>query len=116
MHLNTGLIIMDYDTNKVDDAVLALLSLTVHQENEFGARSWKGHDWETLNRLHEKGMIGDPVSKAKSVVLTPEGLAKSRELFQSLFANRHNNPMHRSPRSGQNWKHDHPRVLGDAGH
>ena len=78
---------MDYDTNKVDDAVLALLSLTVHQESEFGARSWKGHDWEALNRLHEKGMIGDPVSKAKSVVLTPEGLAKSRELFSTLFGN-----------------------------
>lgn len=78
---------MDYDTNKVDDAVLALLSLTVHQESEFGARSWKGHDWDVLNRLYEKGMIGDPVSKAKSVVLTPEGLAKSRELFANLFAN-----------------------------
>ncbi|MEM7794515.1 MAG: DUF6429 family protein [Cyanobacteria bacterium P01_C01_bin.118] len=77
---------MDYDTNKVDDAVLALLALTVHQESEFGARSWKGHDWDALNRLYEKGMIGDPVSKAKSVVLTPEGLAKSRELFATLFA------------------------------
>jgi len=77
---------MDYDTNKVDDAVLALLALTVHQEDEFGARSWKGYEWETLNRLHEKGLVGDPVSKAKSVVLTPEGLAKSRELFERLFA------------------------------
>lgn len=77
---------MDYDTHKVDEAVLALLALTVHQEDEFGARSWKGHDWETLNRLHQAGYIGDPVSKAKSVVLTPEGLAKSRQLFESLFA------------------------------
>ncbi len=77
---------MDYDTHKVDEAVLALLALTVHQEDELGARSWKGHDWATLNRLHEKGLIGDPVSKAKSVVLTPEGLAKSRELFETLFA------------------------------
>ena len=79
---------MDYDTDKVDEAVLALLALTIHDENEYGgARSWKGHDWDALGRLHEKGLIGDPVSKAKSVYLTPEGLAKSRELFDRLFGN-----------------------------
>ena len=77
---------MDYDADKIDDAVLALLVLTVHQEDEFGARAWKGHDWEVLNRLHEKGFISDPVSKAKSVVVTPEGLAKGRELFAKLFS------------------------------
>lgn len=77
---------MDYDTDKIDEAVLALLSLTVHDESEYGARSWKGHDWDALNRLYEKGLISNPVSKAKSVVLTPEGLAKSRELFDRLFA------------------------------
>jgi hypothetical protein len=77
---------MDYDADKVDDAVLALFTLTVQEEDEFGARAWKGHDWETLNRLHEKGFISDPVSKAKSVVVTPEGLAKGRELFARLFS------------------------------
>ena len=77
---------MPYDTGKVDDAALALLTLTVHQENEFGARAWKSHDWEILNRLHKKGFIGDPVSKAKSVIMTPEGLAKGRELLEQLFA------------------------------
>ena len=77
---------MDYDADKVDDAVLALFTLTVHEEDEFGARAWKGHDWETLNRLHEKGFISDPVSKAKSVVVTPKGLAKGRELFAKLFS------------------------------
>ncbi len=77
---------MDCDTNKVDDVVLALLAFTVHHEDEFGARSWKGHDGEALNRLHEKGLIRDPVSKAKSVFSTAEGLAKSRELFARPFA------------------------------
>lgn len=77
---------MQYDTDKVDDAVLALLTLTVHQEDEFGARAWKGHDWDTLNRLHEKELVGDPASKAKSVILTPEGLARGRMLFEQLFA------------------------------
>lgn len=77
---------MDYDTDKVDEAVLALLTLTIHQQDELGARTWKGHDWETLNRLHEKGFISDPVSKAKSVVLTHEGLVRARELFERLFS------------------------------
>ncbi len=77
---------MQYNTDKVDDAVLALLTLTAHQEDEFGARAWKGQDWDALNRLHEKGFLGNPVSKAKSVVMTSEGLAKGRALFETLFA------------------------------
>ena len=76
---------MEYDTDKIDDTVLALLTLTVHDEHEFGARAWKSHDWDVLNRLHEKGFIGDPVGKAKSVVLTAAGLARSQELFDSQF-------------------------------
>jgi len=39
-----------------------------------------------VNRLHEKGFIEDPVGKAKSVILTEEGLAQSRRLFEKLFA------------------------------
>ena len=81
-----GFELMDYDTDKIDDAVLALLILTIHEEDNFGARAWKGHDWDTLGGLHEKGLIGDPVSKAKSVVITPEGLAKGRKLFAQLFS------------------------------
>ena len=76
---------MDYDTDKVDEAVLALLWLTCHDATEYGARAWKGHDWDALDRLHEQGYIGDPKSKAKSVVMTPAGLMKSRELFYKLF-------------------------------
>lgn len=76
---------MELDTDKIDDTVLALLALTIHDESEYGARAWKGHDWDVLGRLHEKGMIDNPVGKAKSVALTPEGLAKCRELFKTLF-------------------------------
>jgi hypothetical protein len=65
----------------VDDAVLALLHLTLHDHN----RAWKGHDWDVLGRLHEKGLIHDPVGKVKSVVLTDEGLKRSDELFRRLF-------------------------------
>jgi hypothetical protein len=69
------------DTDKIDETVLALLHLTLHDR----ARAWKGHDWEVLNRLHRKGMIDNPVSKAKSVLLTDQGLAKSERLFRELF-------------------------------
>ena len=61
--------------------MLALLHLTLHD----GFRAWKGHDWDALDRLHRKGMICDPVGKAKSVVLTDEGLAESERLFRKLF-------------------------------
>ena len=75
---------MEIDMEKVDEAVLALLYLTLHD----GARAWKGFDWDTLNRLHAKGLISDPVSKVKSVVLTDEGLRASERLFGKLFAKR----------------------------
>ena len=39
-----------------------------------------------MNRLHAKGMISDPVSKAKSVVFTEEGRQKSEQLFREMFA------------------------------
>ena len=68
---------MEYDTDKVDEAVLALLYLTRCAER-YGTAAWKSHDWDALNRLHEKGYIGNPVSKAKSVALTEEGNAKCR--------------------------------------
>ncbi|MGH7156128.1 MAG: DUF6429 family protein [Acetobacteraceae bacterium] len=73
---------MDIDTDKVDEAVLALLNLTLHDGN----RAWKGHDWDVLDRLYRKGMINDPVGKTKSVGLTAAGLAESERLFVKLFA------------------------------
>ena len=73
---------VEVDTNKIDDAVLALLLLGQHEK--YGA--WKGFDWEALDRLYAKGMISNPKSKAKSVSFIVEGLAKAEELFKTLFA------------------------------
>lgn len=61
------------------------MSLVMHDASEFGARAWKGQDWGVMARLHEQGYIGNPASKAKSVSMTPEGVAKSQELFERLF-------------------------------
>lgn len=76
---------MEYDRDRIDEVVLALMYLTLHGD-KYGVRAWKGFDWEALNRLYKKGMIGDPVSKAKSVVLTEEGEAESKRLFHKYFA------------------------------
>jgi hypothetical protein len=76
---------MEIDRDKVDEAVLALLSLGIHDENEYGGRAWKGFDWNAMNRLHEKGLIGDPVSKAKSVMMTSANIAAAEKAFQKLF-------------------------------
>jgi hypothetical protein len=72
---------MALNTDKIDDAALALLYLTLHD----GSRAWKGMDWDVLGRLHDKGMIADPVGKVKSVVFTEEGLERSRDLFEKMF-------------------------------
>ena len=71
---------MGYDTEKVDKAVLALLFLTLHN-----GRAWKVFDWAAMDRLHDRGLILDPRSKAKSVILTEDGERKAEEYFQELF-------------------------------
>ncbi len=69
------------DEDKIDDAVLSLLYLTLDRNG----RAWKGFDWDAMNRLYVKGLICNPVSKAKSVLLTDEGIAKSERLFREMF-------------------------------
>ena len=75
---------MEYDKDKVDEMVLALLHLTTF-EDRIGLRAWKGHDWDALDRLHEKGFISNPASKTKSVVFSEAGLAEAERLFNEMF-------------------------------
>ena len=75
---------MAIDWNRVDEVTLALLKLTSFKEQGI-VRSWKGHDWDVMNRLHEKGWIHDPVGKAKSVVMTEQGVEQSEALFAKHF-------------------------------
>lgn len=77
---------MNYDLDKVDEMTLALLYLVTSEwKKGLGARAWKGFDWGTLNRLHEKGWIADPKSKAMSFLVTEEGVRRSKELFLKHF-------------------------------
>jgi hypothetical protein len=51
---------MIIDTEKIDEAEVALLYPTLHD----GVRAWKSFDWDAMNRLHDQGFISDPVGKA----------------------------------------------------
>jgi hypothetical protein len=72
---------MNLSTDRIDEAVLALLRLGLHD----GARAWKGFDWEAMSRLHQKGYITDPVGRAKTVAFTEDGLRESERLLDTLF-------------------------------
>ncbi len=72
---------MVLNRDKIDDTALALLYLTLHD----GCRAWKGFDWGVLGRLHDKGMIDNPVGKVKSVAFTQEGLERAKALFEEMF-------------------------------
>ena len=75
---------MEYDKDKVDEMILAILYLTTFKDG-FVFRAWKGLDWDSLDRLHEKGYISNPKSKGKSVTLSEEGAKLSEELFKKHF-------------------------------
>jgi hypothetical protein len=72
---------MEYDPDQVDEMVLALLWLT----SAGNRRAWKSYDWDGLERLHSKGYISDPRSRAKSVVFSEEGERRAQELFERHF-------------------------------
>jgi hypothetical protein len=77
---------LDYDRDKVDEMVLALLYVTISDEAEWGALTSKSHDRNALDRLHARGYLSDPKSKGASLFLSPEGLAMARDLFERHFA------------------------------
>ena len=74
------------DTERIDQVVLALLSLGLHD----GTRAWKSFDWDAMARLHEKGYISDPRGQAKSIAFTDDGLKESKRLLNNLFGEARN--------------------------
>jgi hypothetical protein len=72
------------DERPLQDAVLALMHLNAH-EDAFGWRAWKSFPWEATDRFHERGLIDDPRTRAKSVALTAEGARLAGQLFAELF-------------------------------
>lgn len=76
----------DFDEAKIDEVVLALLHLNASTDKGI-TRAWKSFDWDAMNRLHDRGLISDPRSKAKSVMLTEEGEELARQMFDKYFLN-----------------------------
>ena len=74
---------MEVDTDKVDEVVLAMLHLTSFADHGI-ARAWKSLDWEALDRLHARGLISEPRSRARSIVFSDEGRRRAEESFRSL--------------------------------
>jgi Domain of unknown function (DUF6429) len=68
-------------TVRINETVLGLLYLTLHDRN----RAWKGFDFAIFDRLHDVGLICDPVGKAKSVAFTDEGLKAAKAEWRKLF-------------------------------
>jgi hypothetical protein len=73
---------MKLNQQKVEEAVLAVLWLTLHND----VAAWKTIDWDTMDKLHQKGFISDPARRAKSVVFTEEGLAEAERAARRLFS------------------------------
>lgn len=75
---------MEYDKDKVDEVTLALMYL-VMSRTPAGGRAWRGFDAQTLERLHQKGWIGDPAHKSLSIEVTDQGLKMAEEFFKKYF-------------------------------
>ena len=75
---------MEYDREKVDEVVLALLFLT-SSPIEDGARAWKGLPLEVLNNLVQKGYVNEINSKTPILSLSAEGARLSKDLFYKYF-------------------------------
>ena len=77
---------MKFNYEKIDEYTLALLYLAAMNDEFGGASAWKSFDWDTMDRLHQKGFISNPKHKAKSVMFSPEGKEKMETLFRKHFA------------------------------
>ena len=69
------------DSDKLAEVALAMLSLAIHDER----RAWKGIGWDVMELLHQRGWIADPRGKAKSVILTDDGLQNARQMLLKHF-------------------------------
>ncbi len=71
------------DKQLFDDLVLALLVETSWQEKYGAPRSWKGYDFNSLDRLEERGLVFGN-HKAKSLCISPEGMERGKLILKAL--------------------------------
>lgn len=68
---------------QISKLTLLLLYLTSWEEKSSVQRSWKGYDFDTLNKLEEDGLIAQSKT-AKSVYFTEKGLEAAKLLEEKL--------------------------------
>ena len=77
------------ESELLDDLTLLLLYAQSWKEKVgeslYVTRSWKGYDFDVLDRLREKGYIAGSRT-AKSVILTDDGLKRGGELKLRLLS------------------------------
>jgi len=66
---------MTIDIEKASEIGIAVLAMTQHADQTGGVRVWKGIDWELLDVMHQRGWIGNPAGKTKSVRITESSLS-----------------------------------------
>jgi hypothetical protein len=69
------------DADKFDEIVLAMLWYNLR----VAGSAWKGFDWDATERLFRAGLISDPKSARKSVVLSEAGDKRGEEAFARHF-------------------------------
>jgi len=69
------------DKTKFDEIVLAMLWYNQH----IAGSAWKGFDWDSTDRLFRAGLISDPKSKRKSVILSDEAEKQGQAAFERHF-------------------------------
>ena len=79
----------------VEEAIVALLWLNFFDDHG-QSRAWKTFERDAMDRLRERGLIPDPKSKAKSVVLTDEGERRARDALQKRVASAPSGPAARA--------------------
>lgn len=72
------------DKTKFDEIVLAMLWCN----QQVSGSAWKGFDWDTTGRLFRAGMISNPQSNKKSVILTENGEKQGEVAFRRHFGPR----------------------------
>ena len=80
---------MELDTQRIDDAVLALLLLGLHD----GDRVWKSFDWYALGRLHEQGHSQTPWAAPSPWCSLRRASPKRRRCCRRCSANSHECPL-----------------------
>ncbi|MEP7186647.1 MAG: DUF6429 family protein [Rhodanobacter sp.] len=75
----------EFNTDLLDDVVLALLWFNGN-ETEFGGHTaWKSLPWDALDRLHASGLISEPRRKSYSVALDEKAWTRGQAVFEKWF-------------------------------